>query len=577
MISVETALEQRFPGLSKRRPKLGKTLTAFLRYLLHESEFRHFEQKYPHLQGFDFVEQVLEYFDFDYRAFDRECRRIPHQGRVVVVANHPIGSLDGLALLKLIGSVRRDVKVIANDLLYQLPPLRSLLLPVDNINGRTPAENVRDIHRFLQDDGAVVVFPAGEVSRMGPAGIRDGKWNAGFLRFAERAQAPIVPMHLDGRNSLFFYALSMLAKPISSLWLVREMFKQANNHIDVRIGKPIYPHQWQGLGRPSKELARQLKRQVYRLGRGKTMHRFEAELEAIAHPEERRRLRTEIHQCQLLGSTSDNLSIYLCRYRADSTIMREVARLRELTFRTVQEGTGYCRDWDRYDLYYDHLLLWDDDALEIAGAYRMMASSQCVDEQGEITGLYSQTLFDLNPGFVPIARQGLELGRSFVQPRYQGKRSLDYLWYGIGAYLNLHPEIRYLFGPVSISHSYPEKAKQLLVRFYSDWFSDGDGLATALQPFGEVFSSTPSAGKQMPDVSSDAYGTAWKTLRAELAELGVKVPVLYKQYAEVCEPGGARFCDFNVDPQFSNCIDGFMVVELERVKTKKRLRYLGQP
>src|SRR5690606_17177863 len=135
--------------------------------------------------------------------------------------------------------VRHDVKVMANEMLMAIQPLQPLLMAVDNMTESTPKENLRAMYAHLENEGALIVFPAGEVSRMGAQGIRDGHWNSGFLRIARKTRAPILPIFIDGRNSAFFYSLSLLSKPLSMAWLVREMFKQANNSVDIRIGEPI--------------------------------------------------------------------------------------------------------------------------------------------------------------------------------------------------------------------------------------------------------------------------------------------------------------------------------------------------
>lgn len=567
MINIQSTLDEKFPGLSSK-PIVGQSVVSFLRYLCHESEFKQFAAKYPHLEGFDFIEQSLDYFDFSYRISDREKEHIPAKGKVVIAANHPIGSLDGLALLLLVATVRRDVKVVANELLYSIEPLRSLLLPVDNINSRTRKQNLKAIQKHLVDDeGALIIFPAGEVSRFGPQGIRDGRWNPGFLKIAKQTESPILPMHIDGRNSVFFYALSLLAKPISTLWLVREMFKQANHHIDVRAGHMIYPEQLQSMDVTPKALAKLVKKHVYKIAKGKKLINFSASYESIAHPEDRQQLKKEIKQCQLLGETQDGLKIVLYRYSTNSVLMREIGRLRELTFRGVKEGTGLRRDIDRFDSQYDQLVLWDEENLEVAGAYRMRLTKGVSYQGGD---LYSQTLFDLQSGFQKVLDSGLELGRSFVQPAYQGKRSLDYLWYGIGAYVRANPDIRYMFGPVSISQSVPDDAKSLLVQFYDKWFSAYQTIAIAKMPY----VVKPTADVAMHKHSG--YEEAFKTLKEQLKEKGGFVPPLYKQYTQLCESGGVQFTAFNVDPDFSNCVDGLIVVDLAKVKPKKRKRYLGE-
>lgn len=247
--------------------------------------------------------------------------------------------------------------------------------------------------------------------------------------------------------------------------------------------------------------------------------------------------------------------------------MAEIGRLREIAFRCVGEGTGRRRDLDRHDRHYRHLILWDEEDLEIAGAYRLGEASSMPADQ-----LYSASLFRYSEAMEACLAQGVELGRSFVQPRYWGRRSLDYLWYGIGAYLRRHPEVRYLFGPVSLSNSYPKRARDLLVWFYRHYFPDTEGLARANNPY-------PLGADLQRELSSlfvgNDYSTDFARLREQLEYLGVSVPTLYKQYSELCEPGGVRFADFGVDADFGFCIDGLVVVDIRRVKARKRQRYIG--
>lgn len=569
MFSVDHVLQEKLPNLSSGHPLVRKTLISLLRYLCHEREFQQFYQRYPHVEGMDFVEQALNYFDFGYRVFDREIERIPVQGRLVIVANHPIGSLDGLAVLKMVGDIRPDVRVVANDVLYALEPLRSVLLPVDNLTNRTRKDNIRAIREWLDKEGVVIIFPAGEVSRFGPSGIRDKHWNAGFLRFADTASAPILPLYVNGRNSVFFYALSMLAKPVSAIWLIREMFKKASQHVDIRIGHPIYPEQYRAMDVKLDVKAGLFRKHVYKLGKNKRLLGFDPDYQAIAHPENKSQLKQEIRQCtQRLGETADGKQIVLFRYQSQSVILREIGRLRELTFRAVKEGSGKRRDIDQYDYDYDHILLWDEQEWEIAGAYRMRRT------QGMDTGqLYTATLFDFAEGFSEFAAEGLELGRSFVQPKYWGMRSLDYLWHGIGAYLKAYPDIRYLFGPVSISQAYSEASKEALVFFYSHYFAPTSVQVNAKTPFAINTAEVNKLREQF--AGCEDYTAQLTLLKSLLQAQGDVLPTLYKQYTELCEPGGVAFHAFNVDADFADCIDGLMVMDLNFVKANKRKRYLG--
>ncbi|WP_213996695.1 lysophospholipid acyltransferase family protein [Arsukibacterium sp.] len=569
MFNVEQVIQQQMPGITGK-PWLYKPVKGALSYLLHEQEFAAFSQQYPHLQGLDFVEQVLDYFNFSYSARDTEIARIPSSGKVVIIANHPIGSLDGLALIKLISDIRPDVKIIANQLLMSVTALHSLLLPVNNMEGGTERGRLSEIRKHLQQDGALVLFPAGEVSRLKPNGVRDGKWHNGFLRFASSAKAPILPIYIDGRNSALFYGASMLYKPLATMLLVQEMFKQQRKNITMRIGEQIPFDSYGQLPLSTKEQLKLFKKHLYRLAKDKApLLRTQS---TIAHPELRSELKADLAKCQQLGTTSDGKLIYLYRHQQSSALMREIGRLREQAFRAVGEGTGNKRDIDKYDSYYHHLILWDPTELEMVGAYRLAPSAEVMASEGA-GGLYTASLFHYNQAMQPYLEQGLELGRSFIQPRYWGKRSLDYLWYGIGAYLQHNPQVRYLFGAVSISASYPQTARDLLVYFYTLYFGVKNSPALANQPY--LLSPEQQQSLQQ-HFSGNDYSADFSQLKHLLANMGLNVPTLYKQYSELCQPGGVSFLSFSTDPAFADCVDGLVLVDLQQLKPAKQDRYLTQ-
>lgn len=298
---------------------------------------------------------------------------------------------------------------------------------------------------------------------------------------------------------------------------------------------------------------------------------FETE-SAIAHPENRRLLRDEIRASEHLGNTADGKEIYLHQFSPDSTVIRELGRVRELTFRSVGEGTGRRRDVDAYDANYQHLILWDDTDLEIVGAYRLCDTHALLQNQ-DINGLYSSTLFQYLPAMEPYLEQGLELGRSFVQAKYWGRRSLDYLWYGIGALLSKNPKYRYLFGAVSISDSYPMRAKEMLVYFYQQHFPANQPLVSAIEPYQIRSESHEQLAALFPGKD---YTCEFAELKSQLAYMNVSIPTLFKQYAELTQPGGVIFADYGYDLDFNSAVDGFVIVDVAQLKPNKAKRYLGQ-
>ena len=572
MINVDTLLSDYFQDTADNHDKpLLKTASSLLKKLVHQDEINQFIEQHRHLEGLEFNDAVLEHFNFSFQISNKDRARIPDQGRVLIVANHPLGSLDGLALLKLVSEIRTDVRVVATSLLNCIDPLKGLLLSVDNSSKTANAyDQVGQIIDALETEQAVIMFPTGEVSRIRPTGIRDGKWKPGFLSLAKKTKSPILPVYIGGKNSPLFYGLSSIYKPLGTIMLVNEMFNHQDHEIVFRIGKPIPWDSIAGLEMPKKAIAKLMRKQVYLLGKKKKKELFKP-IENIVHSAKTKLIRKELKDSQLIGKTQDGKHIYLFDYVPNSSVMREIGRLRELSFRQVQEGTGNALDVDSYDRYYRHLILWDEDELEIIGSYRIGEAREILREYGEI-GLYTNSLFKFEPTLKPYLENAIELGRSFIQPRYQGKRSLDYLWYGIGAYLHQHPEVQYLFGPVSMSNAWPEAAQKLIAAFYTAHFGMDKKLCEPKTPF--AFDADNEIMVSGHITNESEYKLAYSLLKDKLDGFGVKVPVLYKQYVELCQSGGCRFLGFNIDPKFSNCVDALILVHINAIKEKKYQRYI---
>lgn len=565
MLDLERTLSARFPAwFAGPRAPVASPLVRALGRMSRLDEVNAFLRDHSHLAGFAFVEAALARLDCRWMVDHVERERIPQEGAVVIAANHPMGAIDALALLAFIGSIRRDVRILANDVLAEFfPGLGDLLLPLRIFGGRPAPESLAAVDAALAAGMAVIVFPAGEVSRLTPAGVADTRWRRGFLRFAERAGADVVPVHLGGRNSALFYGLSALYKPFGTALLPREMFARAGSRIEIRVG---HAHSPRALLEESRGLDRALavvRKSLYAIGKGRDAH--VPVLAPLAHAACVRHLIAELGMLEVLGDTPDGKRILAGRLAPGSALMREIGRLRELTFRAVGEGTGRRLDVDRHDAWYEHIVLWDPVACEIVGAYRLVRVAEVLAERG-LAGLYTATLFDFDRRLMPQLRQGVELGRSFVAPKHWGSRSLDWLWYGIGAWLRRHPDVRYLFGPVSISAAMPEAAREQLVAYYRRHHGSTDALARSHRPY--------EPATVLPEFEALDADAAFRVLKANLDRLGARVPTLYKQYTDLCEPGGARFLAFGTDPEFAGAVDGLILVDLSTLKPKKRARYL---
>jgi putative hemolysin len=564
MIDLERTLQQRFPHwFSGRRAGLTRPLVRGLAQFSRIAEIEQFLDRHRHLSGFGFIEAALARLDCRWLVDHVERERVPQSGRVVIVANHPLGAVDSLALLAFVGSVRRDVRILANDLLWAVEPLRDLMIPLRILGGKPSAESLAEVDAALAREEAVIFFPSGEVSRASPRGIHDGRWRPGFLRFAEQAGAPVLPVRIQGRNSAFFHGMSALYRPLGTALLPREMFSRHPRRIELRVGIARDPGE---LLREAGNLGRAIalvRRSLQAIGsRGESWGQAPVPL---IHAPDARAVLAEVNRLPLLGQTACGKRIHAGRLGADSPLLREIARLRELTFRAVGEGTGQRLDSDEYDTWYEHIVLWDAASCELAGAYRAAPCARILGERG-LSGLYTSGHFEFDARLLPLLERGVELGRSFVAPRYWGSRSLDWLWVGIGAWLRTRPEVRYLFGAVSISAAVPRAAREQMVAYYSRYYGDLHGYARPRKPF--RYDGAP------PEFGTLDASASLAVLRDNLSRLGAQVPMLYKQYTELCEPGGASFLSFGVDPLFSDSVDGLILVDLAQVKPRKRQRYL---
>lgn len=254
-------------------------------------------------------------------------------------------------------------------------------------------------------------------------------------------------------------------------------------------------------------------------------------------------------------------AVYLSRLHQNSNLLREIGRLREHTFRAVGEGTGKALDTDDFDQYYYNLFIWDTQKQQIVGGYRMGPGATIFADHG-VEQFYIHSLFEINAGAYPMLQQAVELGRSYIVEEYQrGYLPFFLLWQGILTFLIRHPEYRYLIGPVSISKYYSGISKSLIVAFVKRYFFDNEkaGFFKARTPYQAEITAV-----NLDEMLNTIPGEELKDLETFLNSIEpqhIKVPILLKQYTKL----NARFISFNIDPNFSDALDGLMVLDLQHL------------
>ena len=537
----------------------------------------------PHLDPHTFARCTLDGFGVEVRIDDGSLDNIPASGPCIVVANHPHGGLDGVAMVEVLMRKRPDLRVMANYFLQSFIELAPIFIAVDPFGGKPAARlnfgAVRQALSWLRGGGVLMMFPGGEVSSLNLRSrvVSDPPWDAGIGWLIEKSGAPVVPAFIDGRNSTLFQLGGLIHPRLRTLLLVREMLNHRGTVINVKCGRLI-EGETLSLLQDREAIAPYLQTNTY-LIKARAAYRKPLRLtrvpptkvhrEPLAEPIDPALLAQEISQLsddQRLVSSA-NLQVWVARAEQIPWLLQEIGRLREVTFRQVGEGTGRSIDLDLFDSYYLHLFVWDPTACAVVGGYRLGQADRILSRYGA-HGLYVRTLFRLERSLETELHCALEVGRSFVRLEHQRNySSLMLLWKGIGAYVARHPHYRVLFGPVSISNDYHPLSQQLMVRFLQRNRMEPQraSLVKPRQPFPRNDRTTTLVDLNVSDLRIIA------TLLNTVEEQRVGIPVLLRQYLKL----NGRILGFNVDPEFNNAIDCLLWVDLSKTELPLLRKYMG--
>ncbi|MBO7912471.1 lysophospholipid acyltransferase family protein [Vibrio splendidus] len=538
-----------------------------------------YQDRPDELSSFEFMHHTLSALNIDYSVSAGATDNIPEQGPVVIVANHPLGAIEGVILADLVGSVRKDVKVLANELLKRLPELDDLFIGVDVFNSkeskRTNAKAIRDANRHLADGGLLIVFPAGEVSsyRKGAKTLTDIEWSKSVAKFVKRHQATTVPIFINGKNSELFYQAGRVHPLLRTALLGRELLNKQATTISISIGSSI-PYSEIKSFEKEMDIVNYLRLNTYLMSQQDSPNTpihapsFDTQVIAPIPPEV---LAIEVgslpEEMKLLEQ--GDFEVYCTPSQSIPNLMREIGRVREESFREVGEGSGLACDLDEYDLYYHQLFVWNKTKAELVGAYRLGMVDKLIAEHG-LDKLYSRSLFNYNQEFIDTLDNSIELGRSVVSKPYQKSlNSLLLLWKGIAAFVYRHPQYTHLFGPVSISNDYSHNARLLIATTLSIHHYD-EQKANLVSPSSPLNTSN-NVFWQNHLLSSLASVPLLSKVLARM-EQGKGLPVLLRQYLGM---NGKLVC-FNVDPSFNDALDGLIVVNLKKVPLKTLGKYMGR-
>jgi putative hemolysin len=534
---------------------------------------------YARMRGGDeraLTRRMLDELGVKLQYHEPDLERIPKTGPAVIVCNHPYGMLEGLILTQLLTALRPDVRIVTNQLLAEISELNRICIWVDPIadRGRAARFNSRGLREclaWLQGGGLLVMFPAGEVSTIDfrRRGIVDPEWIPSAAWLARKCGAVTVPLYFSGSNSVNFHLLGMLHAKLRTAALPAEFLNKRGHPVEVRVGRPVPAatlHSFQD----DRAAAEYLRSRTYLLGqRGRTAASAPAgAADGLAPESDRATMAREVALLpagQKLDEAKE-LSVWFASAPQIPAILREIGRLREVTFRAVGEGSGQAVDLDRFDRHYQQLFIWNRETREIVGGYRLAHTADVALED-----LYSRTLFSFDRRFLNRIGPAVELGRSFVRPEYQRQYApLLLLWKGIGQYVARRPEAPALFGAVSISNDYSEISRRLIVRYFQLRQQDPElaRLVRARRPFRKLFVEWEVDSLVQLARDPEELGAPIMDLEPD----GKGLPVLLRQYCRL----GAKMLGFSVDPKFANALDGMILVDLRTSERSLLDRYMGR-
>jgi putative hemolysin len=550
-------------------------LAALLMEVMKINQVNEVFAQAQHKNGIEFIDAILAGCGVEVEFDEKDLKNIPKEGSFIAIANHPYGGIEGLVLLKMLLTVRPDAKLMANFLLKKIPNLSDYFIavnPFENIEHSSSISGLKNTLELLNQGTPIGIFPAGEVSTFNIESqqVTDRLWHPVVGKIIAKAKVPVVPVYFHGNNGLLFNLLSMIHPALRTAKLPSELFNKQGQTIRLRIGKAIniadHPEYNNG-----NKLLSFLRARTYALGTGleeekkifnprnlfkikKLPEAFAPEIDSAILEKEVEPLRDSYRVWQ-----EKNYEVFIVPTPVIPNVIREIGRLREITFREIGEGTNKSVDLDEYDIYYNHLFIWDTEAKLIVGAYRIGLGDEIFYSMGK-NGFYLTELFKIKEQMMPVLRKSIELGRSFIRKEYQQKPlPLFLLWKGIFKFLIDNPRYRYLIGPVSISNSFSKFSKSLIVDYINRNHFDHE-MAQYVKPRRKFKVDFSKIDADVLMTGEDSFKNL-DDIISEVETRSMKVPVLLRQYIAL----NANIICFNIDPKFADCLDGFLVLDFQKV------------
>jgi len=576
--------------------RIVKLFAPLLDRLLGINKLReiYLKEKLSNLEKQKFSTKLLQVLAVRITGEQGILDKVPKQGGCIIVCNHPYGMIEGVIIARLISSKRTDTKIMANLGLKVFSELKDYFIFANPLRPKSSINisAIKQCFDHVKNEGILVIFPAGRVSfhqtnayeskmkshtkthtpnlsRVGALRITDGQWNRLAVQIATRHKVPILPVFISGTNSKFFHFFGRVYFRFRLLMLVREMFKLRDKEIDLMANKPLESDilsQCGGIEKMNDFVRVQCYLNDMDYFTPWPEDKLPDELQDIALPCDAAIMKKELtllpKKQQLL--TFKNYTVYYGYQDQLPQCVSEIARLREVTFRTLNEGSGESIDTDEFDATYMHLFIFDNKNEEIIGAYRIGLTDVLL-KTGDKDALYLSQMFNFESSFVNHQQPCMEMGRSFIIKAHQNSfHGLLLLWKGIGAFVCQNPQYRTLYGTVSLSKVYDPRSVALI---HEVMISQTAGVS-AISAFKGQIHPELSDYIAKHEVGINDLSLLIKSLEKD----GKDIPILLKQYHKL----GANFHCLAIDENFNQTPGLLLSVNLPKAPDKLLKLYLGK-
>ena len=498
-------------------------------------------------------------------------QKIPTSGPLVIASNHPFGGIEGVILAYVIGQIRPDLKVLANQGLQLFSELKDYFIFTNPLSERDPRNgpSLRRSLRHVKQGGALLIFPAGRVSyyQKDKKRISEHQWNRIVAILVARTQAQYLAVFVSGQNSRIFYRLGRIYYRLRMLMLPRELLNNRDSKLRISAGTCVPSNVFPNTIDDVEQTALQRIQSYVQdpLWRSHWPVSSTIDLQPLIAQVPGKLIKAELANLEANQKLLSyrNLDVYYGYYEQLPQTVQEIARLRELVFREHDEGSGYPLDTDDFDKTYTHLFVVERDEGRIIGAYRMGQSDRLL-AMDDSNPFYLSAMFTFSKQFINRHEPCLEMGRSFLIPEYQSSfHGLLLLWRGIGRFVCQFPQYRTLYGTVSLSKLYDPRSVSLIQHALVTPTVD----ATANMPFNFPVS---------PEVADFARHYPLKnhlsSLLAGIEHDGKDTPILLRHYQKL----GAKFHCLGIDSNFNHTPGLLLSVRLANTPEKLGKLYLGE-